>query len=77
MPFSMTTVRREGTPSPSKGLVPKPPTMVPSSMTVTPEAAILLAELAGEKRCAAINGVAVHAFENMFEDRSSDHGGRT
>jgi len=42
----MTTVRRVGTPSPSNGLVPKPPGMVPSSMMVTLSPAIFLSQLA-------------------------------
>ena len=33
-----------------------------------------LAEFSGEERCAAIDGVSVHAFENVLEDRGRDHG---
>ena len=43
-------------------------------MTVTLSPAIFSPELAGEERCAAVDGVAVHAFENVLEDRGGDHG---
>ena len=34
----------------------------------------LLSQLARQERCTAINGVSIHAFENMFEDRTGNHG---
>jgi len=68
----MTTVRRVGIPSPSNGAVPKPPGMVPSSITLTFSLRNLLPQLVSQERCAAIDRIAIHAFKMCSRSRVAD-----
>ena len=64
-------------PSPSNGLVPKPPGIVPSSMIVDVVARDLLSKLAGEERSAAIDGVAVDCLRKCAPELTSRPWDRT
>src|SRR3989454_6779917 len=68
-PFSMTTVRRVGTPSPSNGLVPKPPGIVPSSITVTLSPAIFWPNFPARKEAPRYT----ESLPSWQENRSEEH----
>jgi hypothetical protein len=70
----MTTVRRVGMPSPSNGVVPKPPEHGAVVDDGDVRSGNFFAEFAGQKRGSAIDRVSVHALENVFEHRACDHG---